>query len=96
MLTITKIKDEMEKTLQWLVPVATNTAKTQDFDFEKRLRNDDRLSKSTSHPPPRESKEKASTKRLPSRVPIIGFAMYKEKTLDLIDNLTEMTFSDNS
>ncbi|XWS29958.1 hypothetical protein CRYUN_Cryun24cG0075800 [Craigia yunnanensis] len=26
-LTVTEIKDEMEKTLQWLVPIATNTAK---------------------------------------------------------------------
>lgn len=25
--TVAQIKDEMEKTLQWLVPIATNTAK---------------------------------------------------------------------
>ncbi|OMP01141.1 hypothetical protein COLO4_12131 [Corchorus olitorius] len=186
-LTVTQIKDEMEKTLHWLVPVATNTAKkpangpadimrietlhhadkekteayileqllwlhhlvnrsksgvpvgsktsiktltpppqemneqpkngstnaitpeeqkllqdltkkvripgisrSQDFDSERRLKKHDRLSKSTSHSPPRESKEKAFAKRLSSGVPIIGFSMYKEKVLDAIDRVDSL------
>ncbi|XP_007048589.2 PREDICTED: uncharacterized protein LOC18611985 isoform X1 [Theobroma cacao] len=63
-------------------------SRSSDFDYErKRLRKHDRLSKSTSHSPPRESKEKASTKRLPSGVSIVGFGMYKEKALDVIDRV---------
>ncbi|XP_021301044.1 uncharacterized protein LOC110429358 isoform X2 [Herrania umbratica] len=63
-------------------------SRSSDFDYErKRLRKHDRLSKSTSHSPPRESKGKASTKRLPSGVSIIGFDMYKEKALDVIDRV---------
>ncbi|XP_022750864.1 uncharacterized protein LOC111299724 isoform X2 [Durio zibethinus] len=63
------------------------SSRSQDFDSERRLRKNDRLSKSTSHSPPRESKEKAPTKRLPSGVHIVGFGMYKEKALDVIDRV---------
>ncbi|XVF14718.1 hypothetical protein REPUB_Repub09cG0085700 [Reevesia pubescens] len=85
----TAITPEEQKLLQDLSKKVRigGISRSQDFDSERRLRKDDRLSKSTNHSPPRESKEKASAKRLPSRVPIIGFGMYKEKALDVIDRV---------
>ncbi|KAK8607077.1 hypothetical protein V6N13_052824 [Hibiscus sabdariffa] len=66
-------------------------SRSLDFDCERRkLRKHDRLSKST-HSPPRENKEKALTKRLPSGVPIVGFCMYKEKALDVIDRVDSLS-----
>ncbi|XVF60942.1 hypothetical protein PTKIN_Ptkin08bG0088700 [Pterospermum kingtungense] len=66
-------------------------SRSQDFDFERRrLRKHDRLSKSSSYSPPRESKEKAFTKRLPSGVSIIDFGLSKEKTLDVIDRVDSL------
>ncbi|KAE8689210.1 hypothetical protein F3Y22_tig00110940pilonHSYRG00131 [Hibiscus syriacus] len=62
-------------------------SRSLDFDCErKRLRKHDRLNKS-AHSPPRQSKEKALMKRLPSGVPIVGFGLYKEKALDVIDRV---------
>ena len=36
-LTVRQIKDEMEKSLQWLVPVATDTTKYDKFSDEHRV-----------------------------------------------------------
>ncbi|OMO52006.1 hypothetical protein CCACVL1_29444 [Corchorus capsularis] len=86
------ITPEEQKLLQDLTKKVRipGISRSQDFDSERRLKRHDRLSKSTSHSPPRESKEKASAKRLPSGVPIIGFSMYKEKVLDAIDRVDSL------
>ncbi|GLU20673.1 hypothetical protein SLE2022_368610 [Rubroshorea leprosula] len=63
-------------------------SKSEDFDSEEtRLRKHDRLSKSCSHTTTKENKAKGSVKRLPSGLPIIGFGIYKEKALDVIDRV---------
>ncbi|KAK9012677.1 hypothetical protein V6N11_040716 [Hibiscus sabdariffa] len=84
---------EEEKLLQDLTKKVgiRGISRSLDFDHERRkLRKHDRLSKST-HSPPRESKEKASTKRLHSGVFIIGFGLYKEKSLDVIDRVDSLS-----
>ncbi|KAK9038491.1 hypothetical protein V6N11_023357 [Hibiscus sabdariffa] len=84
---------EEEKLLQDLTKKVgiRGISRSLDFDHERRkLRKHDRLSKST-HSPPRESKEKASTKRLHSGVLIIGFGLYKEKSLDVIDRVDSLS-----
>lgn len=89
----TAITSEEQKLLQDLTKNVRipGISRSQDFDFErKRLRKHDPLSKSTSYSPPRESKEKASTKRLPSGVSIIDFGINKEKTLDVIDRVDSL------
>ncbi|KAL9463877.1 hypothetical protein AB3S75_001638 [Citrus x aurantiifolia] len=61
---------------------------SKSLDFDKiRLKRYDRLSKSSGQSPQRGSKELATTKRLPSHVPIIGFGIEKEKALDVIDRV---------
>lgn len=61
---------------------------SKSLDFDKiRLKKYDRLSKSSGHSPQRGSKELATTKRLTSHVPIIGFGIEKEKALDVIDRV---------
>ncbi|KAE8701083.1 hypothetical protein F3Y22_tig00110548pilonHSYRG00158 [Hibiscus syriacus] len=84
---------EEEKLLQDLTKKVgiRGISRSLDFDCERRkLRKHDRLSKST-HSPPRESKEKALMKRLPSGVPIVGFGVYKEKALDVIDRVDSLS-----
>ncbi|XVE86435.1 hypothetical protein DITRI_Ditri18aG0034000 [Diplodiscus trichospermus] len=89
----TSLTPEEQKLLQDLSKTVRiqGISRSQDFDFERRrLRKHDRLTKSTSHSPPRESKENASTTRLPSGVPMIAFGMFKEKTLDVIDRVDSL------
>ncbi|GMI68577.1 PSK SIMULATOR 3 [Hibiscus trionum] len=84
---------EEEKLLQDLTKKVgiRGISRSLDFDHERRkLRKHDRLSKST-HSPPRESKERASTKRLHSGVLIVGFGLYKEKSLDVIDRVDSLS-----
>ncbi|XP_071724781.1 protein PSK SIMULATOR 1-like [Rutidosis leptorrhynchoides] len=63
-------------------------SRSLDFDFERtRLRKNDRLSKSASHPPVKVKKGPVSIKRMPSGVPLFSFKMEKQKALDIIDRL---------
>ncbi|TYH11267.1 hypothetical protein ES288_A07G244700v1 [Gossypium darwinii] len=85
---------EEEKLLQDLTMKVgiQGISRSLDFDCERRrLRKHDCLSKSTGHSPPRVSKEKGLTKRLPSGVPIIAYGMYKEKALDVIDRVDSLS-----
>ncbi|TYH64229.1 hypothetical protein ES332_D07G252100v1 [Gossypium tomentosum] len=85
---------EEEKLLQDLTMKVgiQGISRSLDFDCERRrLRKHDCLSKSTGHSPPRVSKEKGLTKRLPSGVPIIAYGMYKEKALDAIDRVDSLS-----
>lgn len=63
-------------------------SKSQDFDSSKiKLKRHDRLSKSGSYTPAKETKEFPPLKRLSSGVPLIDFGIDKAKALDVIDRV---------
>ena len=63
-------------------------SKSQEFDTAKtRLSKHQRLSKSSSHSPTRETKKELFSIRRPSSVPVINFDIDRIKALDVIDRV---------